>query len=68
MVGVQSAAAYRMEGLGVLCRGIVDLFTTEFHHPFFPKFIKDKTRFPTSKSFDSYCLNYESRGSASAAD
>jgi hypothetical protein len=52
----------RMESLGVLCMGVVDLITTEFHYPFFSKFIKDIKRFPTSDSFDSYFLNYKRTG------
>ena len=51
-----------MESVGVLCTGVVDLITTEFHYPFFSKFIKDVKRFPTSDSFDSYFLNYKKMG------
>ena len=41
-----------MEGLGLLCEeGILDLVTTKFHNPFYSDFIKDETRFLTSKSF-----------------
>ena len=46
-----------MEGQGVLCEGIVDLITTEFHYPFYSNYIKDKKRFPTSESFHTYFLD-----------
>ena len=52
----------RMERLGVLCMGVVDLITTEFHYSSYSKFIKDMKRFRTSSSFASYFLNYKKPG------